>query len=81
MGIEYKLQFSVPEDYDPTALFKKLPSPIERSTMTEIYNYKIERDGFYFIDHLVNEAVAAVAFKRFVNEALSLSEQVQLLEP
>jgi hypothetical protein len=81
MGIEYKLRFSVPANYDPTALFKKLPSPIHRASMTEIYNYKIEKDGFYFIDHLVNDAVASVAFKQFVNEALSLSDQIQLHEP
>lgn len=81
MGIEYKLQFSVPEKYDPAALFKKLPSPIQRSSMNEIYNYRIEKDGFYFIDHLVNEQVAAVAFRQFVNEALRLSDQVQILEP
>ena len=81
MGIEYKIRFSVPENYDPSTLFKNLPSPIERSSMTEIYNYKIEKDGFYFIDHLVNDAVAAVAFKQFVNEAMRLSEHVQLHEP
>jgi hypothetical protein len=81
MGLEYKLRFNVPENYDPTSLFRKLPSPIHRPSMTEIYNYKIEEDGFYFIDHLVDEAVSAKAFKHFVNEALSLSEQVQLLEP
>ena len=81
MGIEYKLKFSVPENYDPTALFKKLPSPIQHSSMTEIYNYKIEKDGFYFIDHLVNDAVAAVAFKQIVNEAMRLSEHVEVHEP
>jgi hypothetical protein len=81
MGLEYKLRFNVPENYDPTSLFKKLPSPIHRPSMTETYNYKIERDGFYFIDHLVDEAISAKAFKQFVNEALSLSEQVQLFEP
>ena len=81
MGIEYKLRFNVPEGYDPKPLFKKLPSPIHRPSMTEIYGYKIERDSFYFVDHLVDEAVSALAFKRLVNEALSLSEQVQLTEP
>ncbi len=81
MGLEYKLRFNVPKNYDPASLFKKLPSPIHRPSMTEIYNYKIEEDGFYFIDHLVDEAISAKAFKQFVNEALSLSEQVQLLEP
>jgi hypothetical protein len=81
MGLEYKLRFNVPANYDPTQLFKKLPSPIHRPSITELYNYKIEQDGFYFIDHLVDERISAVAFKMFVNEALSLSEQVQLLEP
>ncbi len=81
MSIEYKLRFNVPENYDSRALFKRLPSPIQRPSMTEIYNYKIEQDGFYFVDHLVNDGVAAVAFKQFVNEALRLSEQVQLIEP
>jgi hypothetical protein len=81
MGLEYKIQFNVPENYDPTALLKRLPSPIQRPTMAEIYNYKIERDGFYFIDHLVNDSVASVAFRQFINEALSLSEKVEVLEP
>lgn len=81
MGLEYKIQFNVPENYDPTALFKKLPSPIQRSTTTEIYNYRIERDGFYFIDHLVNDPVASVAFRQFINEALSLTDKVEVVEP
>ena len=62
MGIEYKIKFSVPQDYDSSALLNHLPSPIHRATMTEIYNYKVEQYGFYFIDHLVDEKVAAVAF-------------------
>lgn len=80
MGIEYKIRFVVPVDYDPSALFQKLPSPIERPQMQEIYNYRIEADGFYFIDHLVNKDTAAVAFKRFVDEALAQSESVQITE-
>jgi hypothetical protein len=78
MSIEYQIRFNVPGNYDSTALFKGLPSPIQRSPLAEIYNYKIERDGFYFVDHLVNDPVAAVAFKKFVNEALTLSSQVQV---
>jgi hypothetical protein len=81
MGLEYKIQFKVPENYDPTALFERLPSPIQHSTMAEIYNYRIERDGFYFIDYLVNDPVASHAFRQFINEALSLSEKVEVLEP
>jgi hypothetical protein len=81
MGVEYKIKFCVPENYDPSALFKKLPSPIGRPSMTEIYNFKIEHDGFYFVDHLVNNEVASVAFRFFVNEALSHAESVEIVEP
>jgi hypothetical protein len=81
MGVEYKIKFAVPTGYNPSALFKKLPSPIDRPRMTEIYNFKIEQDGFYFIDHLVNDQVASVAFKLFVNEALSHGASVQIVEP
>jgi hypothetical protein len=70
MSTEYKIKFPIPADYDPSALFKQLPSPINRATMSEIYNYRIEQDGFYFVDRLVNDKVASVAFKLFVNEAL-----------
>jgi len=81
MGIEYKIKFSIPRDYDPSALFNKLPSPIDRATMTEIYNYKIDEDGFYFVDHLVDDKVASVAFRRFINEALSYGNPVEIVEP
>jgi hypothetical protein len=81
MSIEYKMRFNVPVDYDSSALFKKLPSPINRPHMVEIYNYKIEHDGFYFVDHLVNDQVASIAFKRFVDEALSYGGSVEIIEP
>ena len=81
MGIEYKIKFNVPTGYDSSALFKKLPSPIDKASMTEIYNFKIEQDGFYFVDHLVNDQVASIAFKRFVNEALMHGGSVQIVEP
>ena len=81
MGIEYKIKFSVPQDYDSSALLNHLPSPIHRATMTEIYNYKVEPDGFYFIDHLVDEKVASVAFKRFVDEALRYGSSIAIVKP
>jgi hypothetical protein len=62
-------------------LFKKLPSPIGRPSMTEIYNFKIEPDGFYFVDRLVNNEVSSVAFRLFVNEALSHGDSVEIVEP
>jgi hypothetical protein len=80
VGIEYLIQFEVPPDYSPQGLFKKLPSPIHRETMREIYNYRIDKDGFYFLDSLVDKAVASVAFRLFVDEALSHAESVQITE-
>lgn len=81
MGIEYKIKFSIPADYDPSALFKKIPDPIERPSMEEIYNYSVEQDGFYFVDHLVNPAVASLALRRFIDEALLHGERVEIVEP
>ena len=81
LGIEYKIKFSFPEGYNTSALLKKLPNPIDGATMTRIYDYKVEPDGFYFVDHLVDEKVASVAFKRFVNEALRHGSSVEIVEP
>lgn len=81
MGIEYKIKFAVPGNFSPTALFMKLPSPIARASMAEIYNYAIELDGFYFVDHLVNKEVAAVALRLFIDEALAHSQTIEISEP
>jgi hypothetical protein len=81
MGIEYKIRFQVPTDYDSTRLFDKLPSPIHLQTMTEIYNYSIESGGFYFIDHLVDRNVASMALRLFIDEALLNSDSVEIIEP
>jgi hypothetical protein len=78
MAKEYKIKFAVPADYNPAALFKKIPSPIHRQTMSEIYNYRIEKDGFYFIDALVETSVASEAFRLFVDEALKYSKSVEI---
>lgn len=81
MGIEYRIKFNVPGNFNPSALFKKLPNPIAHGQRAEIYNYAIEPDGFYFVDHLVNKDVAAVALRLFIDEALAHSETIQILEP
>jgi len=54
MGREYKIKCRIPGSSELTAMFRRLPSPIHEQPLTEIYNYKIEADGFYFIDHLVD---------------------------
>ena len=81
MGREYKIKFVVPVSYEPAGLFRRLPSPIDRRTGAEIYNYAIEADGFYFVDHLVDREVAAVALRNFLDEALGLAHSVEVVEP
>ncbi|WP_090437500.1 hypothetical protein [Duganella sp. CF458] len=81
MGTEYKIKFAMPPDFNPSALLRKLPSPIERLAMVEIYNYAVESDGFYFVDHLVNREVASVALRLFIDEALTYSASIQIIEP
>ncbi len=81
MGREYKIKFSVPGNYDPTALQWKLPSPIHSATQGDSYHYAIEPDGFYFVDHLVDRTVAAVALQCLLDEALGLTDVVELTEP
>jgi hypothetical protein len=74
----YKIQFPMPADYNPASLFNRMPSPIHRQTMSEIYNYRIENDGFYFVDSSVDTAVAAVAFRLFVDEALTFGSSIEI---
>ena len=46
--------------------------------MTEIYNYSIVEDGFFFVDNLEDERVAGHAFKLFLDEALAHTNQVEV---
>jgi hypothetical protein len=78
MGVEYKIKFVVPADFNSSALFANLPSPIAQKRMEEIYNYAIEPDGFYFVDRLVNRDVASIALRRFIDEALTHASSVQI---
>lgn len=81
MGREYKIKFSVPGGYDPAALQRKLPSPIHSAATGDSYQYAIEADGFYFVDHLVGRTAAAVALQCLIDEALGLTDAVELTEP
>lgn len=80
MGREYKIKFAVPGNYDPAALFRELPNPINREVMGEVYNCALEADGFYFIDHLVDRTVAAIALQSLLDEALRFTDAIELIE-
>ncbi|RYD83022.1 MAG: hypothetical protein EOP84_08535 [Verrucomicrobiaceae bacterium] len=81
MGREYKISCVAPKGAALNALLTRLPSPIHRNPMAEIYNYRVEADGFYFVDHHVAPEVAAVALKAFLDSALSANEKVTISEP
>ena len=49
--------------------------------MQELYNYRVEDDGYYFVDHLIDRAVAATALQIFLDAAMSTAESVTIIEP
>ena len=76
---EYKIKWEVPESYNPSMLLNKLPSPISEQ-MTEIYNYSVETDGFYFLDNLVDPIISGYAMKLFIDESLKYSNEIKVIE-
>ena len=81
MGREYKIKCRVPGTSDLQAMFRRLPSPIHRGPLAEIYNYKIEADGFYFVDRLVDTKTASVALRIFIDAALAANQTIEISEP
>lgn len=80
MGLEYKIKFSVPSSYDPAALLRKLPNVVNRELMCDAYGFAVDPDGFYFIDHLVDRTVAAVALQSLLDEALRFTDSIELTQ-
>lgn len=67
MGFEYKIRFKVPAALSHERL--TLPdAAIPGSSWVE-YEYRLEADGFYFLDN-GKSAAASIAFRRLVDEAL-----------
>jgi hypothetical protein len=80
MGREYKIQCIPPKDAALAVLLRKLPSPIQRPQIREIYNFRVDADGYYLIDHLVDRATSALALQIFVDAALSTSDRVTIVK-
>jgi hypothetical protein len=74
------IEWKQPDNYDPSGVLRKLPSPISRD-MREIYNYSVEPEGFYLIDRHVEPRVAGHALKLLVDEALSHTKLVTIRNP
>ena len=80
MDKEYKIKCKVTPVADRERLFRHLPSPIHRNPLAEIYNFRVEADGFYFVDRLVDTNTASVAFRIFVDAALLSNKTIEISE-
>ena len=80
MSKEYKVKCTIPRGADVDAILRRLPNPIHRNPLAEIYNYRVETDGFYFIDRLVDSVTASVALRVFIDAALASNRSVEIIE-
>ena len=81
MGREYKILCTPVDGAALKQLLQRLPPPFHRPQMQEIYNYRVEEDGYYLVDHLIDRSVAAVALQIFMDSALSTGKTVTVIEP
>jgi hypothetical protein len=80
MSREYKILCKPVEGEELYTLLHGLPPPFHRPQMQELFNYSVDDDGYYFIDHLIDRSVAAVGLQMFLDAALSTDGIVTVLE-
>lgn len=80
MGIEYKIRFELPDGYSSEGLLRRLPSADIANGSMPAYDFALKSDGFYFLDHLSDDTIAAKAFRVLVEEGLRHAESVQISE-
>ena len=78
MEKEYRIKCTPPEGPQLTKVLHRLPSPISRPEMREIYNYCVEDDEIYFVDRGVDAEVSSKAFKLFIDAALEKSASIEI---
>ena len=81
MGREYKITCTPLRNSALLQLLRKLPSPIQRPQMRDIYNYRVDNDGYYFVDHLIDRSTAAAALHLFLDAGLSSDQRITISEP
>ena len=70
MGFEYKIRFEVPAGFDGASLVARLPDASIPNSAWSAFDYEVEPDGFYFVDHGGKRETSSVAFRVLVDEAL-----------
>ena len=81
MSREYKIGCTPLRGAALSAVLSQLPSPIKRPQMQEIYNYRVDADGYYVVDRLIDRSVAAAALQIFLNAALATERSVKVAVP
>lgn len=81
MGREYKILCKPIEGAALHKLLRRLPPPFHRPQMQELYTYRVDDDGYYLVDRLIDRTVAATALQVFLDAALSNAESVTIIEP
>lgn len=81
MNREYKILCRPLSGPALSKLLRQLPSPIKRPQMQEIYNYRVDADGYYLVDRLIDSPVAASALLSFLNAALTTERSVTVSVP
>ena len=78
MPFTYKI-ICTPPDFTKTPEYDRLPSPIKRPEIKEIYNYRVEKDCIYLFDRGVEERTAALALKVFLDAAFTSNKSVKII--
>jgi hypothetical protein len=79
MGFEYKIRFTVPPGFSSERLLQRLPDSKATEGKHQLYDFKVDSDGFYFLDYGKSQ-IASVAFRMLVDEALQHSQNAIIEE-
>lgn len=80
MSREYKITCAPLQGTVLSEILHRLPSPIKRPEMKEIYNFRVEDDGYYIIDHEIDRPRASLALVIFLDAALSTGKSATVTE-
>ncbi len=79
MEVEYKITTPGVSREQLMASLRGLPSPISRPEIREIYNYRVENDGYYLVDRDIRPDTAAKAMRHLIDAALAVgAKQVSI---
>jgi hypothetical protein len=75
----YLQSICTPPNFTKTPEYDRLPSPIKRPEIKEIYNYRVEKDCIYVFDRRVEERTVGLALKVFLDAAFTSNKSVKII--